>query len=52
MQLCQNKKTYSKFFSLFPESTKNLEYFENKDEPNRLFVSEIIECKRWCYLNA
>ena len=47
MQLSQNQKIFSEFFSALPESTKNLEYFEKKDEPQRLFVFEIINCKRW-----
>ena len=27
-------------------------YFEGEDEPQRLFVSEIIDCKKWGNLNA
>ena len=30
MQLSQNKKTFSEFFSLFPEYRQTLEYFEKK----------------------
>ena len=29
-----------------------MKYFEKKDEPQRLFCSEIIDCKRLGYLNA
>ena len=30
MQLYQNQKTFSEFFSSFPKSTENSEYFEKK----------------------
>ena len=52
MQLYPNQKIFSQFFSPFPEFTSNFEYFEKKDEPGRLFVSEIIDYKKRCYLNA
>ena len=42
MQLSQNRKIFSEFFSAFVQGTKILEYFEKKDDPQRLFVSEII----------
>ena len=51
MLLSQNQKTFGQFLSAFPESIKNLEYYENKDEPRRLFVSEILNNKRRGYLN-
>ena len=31
---------------------KKFEYFERKDEPQRWFLSEIIDRKKRCYLNA
>ena len=46
------KKTFSELFPAFPQSTKNLEQFETKDEGQRLFVSEIIDWKNRSYLNA
>ena len=52
MLLSQNQTIFSIFFSAFPESPKNLKYFEKKDEPQRWFVSEIIDCKKRGYLNA
>ena len=52
MILSQNKKRFSEFSSTFPESTKNLEYFQTKVEPQRWFLSEIIDCKKRSYLNA
>ena len=38
-------------FFAFPKSTKNLQYFEKEDVPQRLFVSEIIDCKKPGYLS-
>ena len=52
IQLSQNKKEFSAFFSGFPVSTWNLEYFEIKPEPQRWFFSEIIDWKKRTYLNA
>ena len=52
MQLHSNQKIIFKFFSAFPESTQNLEYFATKHESGGLFVSEIIDCKKRGYLNA
>ena len=52
MQLFQNQKTFSEFLSAFPASTWNLEYFEKENEPQTLFFSEIIDCKKSGHLNA
>ena len=52
MLLSQNQKISSQFFSAFSKSTKNLEYFEKKDEDRKLFFSEIIGCKNGAFLNA
>ena len=52
MQLSPNQKTFWDFFFAFPESTKNLEYFQTKDERRKLFISKIIHCKTRDYLNA
>ena len=35
MILSQNQKQFSQFFSAFPESTINLEYFQKNVEPQR-----------------
>ena len=51
MALCQNQKVFSQFCFEFPESTWNLEYFEKKDDPSKLFFSEIIHYKKRGYLN-
>ena len=42
---------FSQFFSALPESISEFKYFENKADPGRLFVSEIIDCKMRGYLN-
>ena len=52
MVLSQNQKIFSRFFYAFPESTWNMEYCEQKDELQRLFVSQIINSKKQGYLNA
>ena len=52
MQLSPNQKIFSKFFTALPESIENLPNFQIKDDPQRLFVSEIIDCKKRGYLNA
>ena len=40
MQLFQNLKTFSRFFSAFWKSRLNFEYFQKKDDPPSLFISE------------
>ena len=52
MQLSQNQKIFSQFFSALLESTEKLKYFGTKDELPNLFVSEIIDYKKRGYLNA
>ena len=52
MQLCQNQKIFSQFFSAFPECIYNLEYFEKKYVPQRFFLSEFNDSKKRSYLNA
>ena len=43
MQLPQNQKIFSQFLSAFQRSTSNLDYFEPEDEPQMLFLSQIID---------
>ena len=50
MQLSRNHKIFSGFYSAFPKSTGNFEYFGTKNEPQRLFVSKIRDCKKRGYL--
>ena len=52
MLLSENEKTISEYFSAFPKSTSNLQYFEKKYEPWKLFLSEIRDSKKRGYLNA
>ena len=52
MQLSQNENIFSEIFSTFIESIENLEYFEEKDQRQSWFLSEIKDCKKRGYLNA
>ena len=52
MLLSQNQKIFSELLSAFPESTQNLKYFEEKDEPRKLFVCQNIDCNKRGSLNA
>ena len=52
MQLSENEKKFSEFFSAFPVSTQNFIYFEKKFEPQRWFLTEIIDWKKRISLNA
>ena len=46
MQIYPNQKIFSEGFSAFPESANNLEYFEQKDQRQRCFLSEFIDYKK------
>ena len=52
MLLPQNQEIFSQFFSAFPESRWNSEYFQTKDELRTIFVSVIVDWKKRGYLNA
>ena len=41
MQLSQKQKTFCQFFSAFPKSRLNFEYFEKKDDPHSFCISEM-----------
>ena len=43
MQLSQKQKTFSEFLAAFLKSWLNFEYFEKKDDPHRLCISEITD---------
>ena len=45
-------KKISQFFSAFPESIYNLEYFQKTVEAQRGYPSEIIDWKKQIYLNS
>ena len=40
MQLSQKLKNFSGFFSGFPKSRLNFEYFQKKDDSHSLFICE------------
>ena len=40
-QLSQKQKPFYPFFLAFSKSTLNLKYFQKKDDPHSLFISEI-----------
>ena len=46
MNLSQKPKIFSKNFSAFFESALNFEYFQKKDDPDRLCISEITNHER------
>ena len=45
IQLSRKQKTFSQFFAAFLKSRLNFEYFEKKDEPHRVCISEITDSK-------
>ena len=49
MQLSPNQEIFSHFFPEFLKSPQNLEYYEKNDDPQRLLVSEIIDCNKRSY---
>ena len=52
MHLSSNQKIFDQLSSAFSKSKLNLDLSEKKDDTQRLFVSEIIDCKRLFSLNA
>ena len=52
MQLSPNQKIFGHNFFAYPKPTQNFKHFEKKDEPQRLFLSEVIGSKKQGYLNA
>ena len=46
MQLFQNLKTFSQFFSAFSKSKLHFEYFQKKDDTHSLFISEATACEK------
>ena len=49
MQISPKPKTFSQFFIASMKSTLNSEYFEKKDEPHSLSITEIIYCETGSY---
>ena len=52
MQTSLKLKTCSPTFKSFLKSTLNSEYFEKKDQPHSLSITEIINCETDSYLNV
>ena len=50
--LSLKQKTFSGFFIAFLKSTSNGEYFQKKEEPSSLSISEIIDSQSGGYLSA
>ena len=50
--LSLKQKTFSGFFIAFLKSTSNREYFQKKEEPSSLSISEIIDSQAGGYLSA
>ena len=46
MQLFQEQKTFSPFFSAFFKSGSNFEHFQNTDDHDDLYLSEMGDCGR------
>ena len=46
MQLSKKQKTFSKCFTAFLKFRLCFERFEKKDDPQRLYILEILDCKR------
>ena len=43
MQLSQQQKAFSEFFSAFSKSTLNFKHFAKKDDPHRFCIFEITD---------
>ena len=46
MQLSEKLKTFSGFFSAFPKSMLNFDYYQKKYDAHTLFISEATSCER------
>ena len=49
MQISTKSKTFSRFFIASMKSTLNSEYFEKKDQSQRLSITEIIDFETGSY---
>ena len=52
VQTSMKLKSCSRFLIAFVKSTLNLEYFERKDQCQRLSILEIINCETGSYLDV
>ena len=46
MHLSQELKAFSEFFTDFPKSRLNFEYFQKQDDTHSLFISEATTCDK------
>ena len=46
-QLSQKQKPFYQLFLKFSKSALNLKYFQKKDDPHSLFLSEIMHSGKW-----
>ena len=46
MQLSQKQEIFSQFFFAFLKSKLNFEHFPKKEQPHRLFISEIKDAEK------
>ena len=51
MQISMKLKSFSGFFIAFMKSALNLEYFERKDQPQSLNITDISNYETGSYLN-
>ena len=47
MELSKKQKNFPEFVASVLTYTANFEYFEKKDDPHSLCISEITDCKRF-----
>ena len=52
LQLSKKSKVSSGNFIAFVKYTSHSRYFEKKDEPHSLSISDIFDSERGCYLNV
>ena len=48
MQLSQKLKNFSRFINILHKSELNFEYFQKKDDPYSLFISEATASQKRC----
>ena len=52
MKLAKKQKLFWEFFSTFLKSSSTFEHFQKKDDPHSLYISEITDFKKRCYINV
>ena len=51
-QLSKKLKIFSQFCTTFQKSTFNFDHCEKKDEPRRLYISEVTDGEKRVYVNV